>query len=54
MKYVLLLLCALGIVVSSLALREHYRTEGFDRLAKQSESEKQNGKTAYASHEARF
>src|SRR5437660_12364320 len=29
MKYVLLLLCALGIVVSSLALREHYRTEGF-------------------------
>src|SRR5947208_15601456 len=29
MKYVLLLLCVLGIVVSSLALREHYRTEGF-------------------------
>ena len=29
MKYVLLLLCTLGIVVSSLALREHYRTEGF-------------------------
>src|SRR5437660_12427037 len=29
MKYVLLLLCALGIVVSSLAMREHYRTEGF-------------------------
>ena len=25
-----------------------------DRLAKQSESEKQNGKTAYASHAARF
>src|SRR5207247_8863503 len=29
MKYVLLLLCVLGVVVSSLALREHYRTEGF-------------------------
>jgi vitamin-K-epoxide reductase (warfarin-sensitive) len=28
MKYVLILLAALGIVVSSLALREHYRTEG--------------------------
>jgi hypothetical protein len=25
-----------------------------DRLTKQSESEKQNGKTAYASHAARF
>ncbi len=25
-----------------------------NRLAKQSESEQQNGKTAYASHEARF
>src|SRR5947208_4215599 len=29
MKYLRLLLCTLGIVVSSLALREHYRTEGF-------------------------
>jgi uncharacterized membrane protein len=28
MKYVLVLLAALGIVVSALALREHYRTEG--------------------------
>src|SRR5580692_8894916 len=28
MKYVLILLAALGIVVSALALREHYRTEG--------------------------
>jgi vitamin-K-epoxide reductase (warfarin-sensitive) len=28
MKHVLVLLAALGIVVSSLALREHYRTEG--------------------------
>jgi uncharacterized membrane protein len=28
MKYVLILLAILGIVVSSLALREHYRTEG--------------------------
>jgi vitamin-K-epoxide reductase (warfarin-sensitive) len=28
MKYVLLVLAALGIVVSSLALREHYRTYG--------------------------
>jgi vitamin-K-epoxide reductase (warfarin-sensitive) len=28
MKYVLVVLAALGIVVSSLALREHYRTEG--------------------------
>ena len=28
MKYVLILLATLGIVVSSLALREHYRTEG--------------------------
>jgi uncharacterized membrane protein len=28
MKYVLVLLAALGIVVSTLALREHYRTEG--------------------------
>jgi vitamin-K-epoxide reductase (warfarin-sensitive) len=28
MKYVLVLLAALGIVASSLALREHYRTEG--------------------------
>jgi len=29
MKYALLSLCVVGIVVSSLALREHYRTEGF-------------------------
>jgi len=28
MKYVLILLAVLGIVVSVLALREHYRTEG--------------------------
>jgi vitamin-K-epoxide reductase (warfarin-sensitive) len=28
MKYVLVLLAILGIVVSALALREHYRTEG--------------------------
>ena len=28
MKYVLVLLATLGIVASSLALREHYRTEG--------------------------
>jgi vitamin-K-epoxide reductase (warfarin-sensitive) len=28
MRYVLVLLAALGIVVSALALREHYRTEG--------------------------
>jgi uncharacterized membrane protein len=28
MRYILVLLAALGIVVSSLALREHYRTEG--------------------------
>jgi vitamin-K-epoxide reductase (warfarin-sensitive) len=28
MKYVLVVLAALGIVVSALALREHYRTEG--------------------------
>jgi vitamin-K-epoxide reductase (warfarin-sensitive) len=28
MKHVLVLLAALGIVVSALALREHYRTEG--------------------------
>jgi vitamin-K-epoxide reductase (warfarin-sensitive) len=28
MKYVLVLLSALGIVASALALREHYRTEG--------------------------
>jgi uncharacterized membrane protein len=28
MKYVLILLAALGIVASALALREHYRTEG--------------------------
>jgi len=28
MKYTLLILCVLGIVVSSLALREHYREEG--------------------------
>jgi vitamin-K-epoxide reductase (warfarin-sensitive) len=28
MKYLLILLAALGIVVSALALREHYRTEG--------------------------
>jgi len=28
MKYVLVILAALGIVVSTLALREHYRTEG--------------------------
>ena len=28
MKYVLVLLATLGIVVSALALREHYRTEG--------------------------
>jgi vitamin-K-epoxide reductase (warfarin-sensitive) len=28
MKYVLILLSLLGIVVSALALREHYRTEG--------------------------
>ncbi|MDQ1389779.1 MAG: hypothetical protein QOF56_3233 [Acidobacteriaceae bacterium] len=28
MRYILILLAALGIVVSVLALREHYRTEG--------------------------
>ena len=28
MKYILILLAVLGIVVSALALREHYRTEG--------------------------
>jgi uncharacterized membrane protein len=28
MKYLLVVLAALGIVVSALALREHYRTEG--------------------------
>src|SRR5712692_4619641 len=28
MRYVLILLAVLGIVVSALALREHYRTEG--------------------------
>jgi vitamin-K-epoxide reductase (warfarin-sensitive) len=28
MRYVLVVLAALGIVVSALALREHYRTEG--------------------------
>jgi vitamin-K-epoxide reductase (warfarin-sensitive) len=28
MKYILILLASLGIVVSALALREHYRTEG--------------------------
>lgn len=28
MKYVLILLATLGIIASSLALREHYRTEG--------------------------
>jgi uncharacterized membrane protein len=28
MKYTLLILAALGMIVSSLALREHYRTEG--------------------------
>jgi vitamin-K-epoxide reductase (warfarin-sensitive) len=28
MRYVLVLLAALGIIVSALALREHYRTEG--------------------------
>jgi vitamin-K-epoxide reductase (warfarin-sensitive) len=28
MKYIFVLLATLGIVVSSLALREHYRTEG--------------------------
>jgi vitamin-K-epoxide reductase (warfarin-sensitive) len=28
MKYLLVLLAILGVVVSSLALREHYRTEG--------------------------
>jgi uncharacterized membrane protein len=28
MRYILVLLAALGILVSSLALREHYRTEG--------------------------
>ena len=28
MRYILILLAALGIVVSTLALREHYRTEG--------------------------
>jgi uncharacterized membrane protein len=28
MKYVLILLAVLGVVVSALALREHYRTEG--------------------------
>jgi vitamin-K-epoxide reductase (warfarin-sensitive) len=28
MKYILILLATLGIVVSALALREHYRTEG--------------------------
>jgi vitamin-K-epoxide reductase (warfarin-sensitive) len=29
MRYVLVLLTVIGIVVSALALREHYRTEGF-------------------------
>ncbi len=29
MRYVLVLLTMIGIVVSGLALREHYRTEGF-------------------------
>jgi vitamin-K-epoxide reductase (warfarin-sensitive) len=29
MRYVLVLLAVIGIVASSLALREHYRTEGF-------------------------
>ena len=28
MRYVLVLLAAVGIVASALALREHYRTEG--------------------------
>ncbi|MGB2838087.1 MAG: vitamin K epoxide reductase family protein, partial [Candidatus Sulfotelmatobacter sp.] len=28
MKYILVVLAVLGIVVSALALREHYRTEG--------------------------
>jgi len=28
MKYLLLILAVLGIIVSSLALREHYRQEG--------------------------
>jgi uncharacterized membrane protein len=28
MKYILVLLAVLGVVVSALALREHYRTEG--------------------------
>jgi vitamin-K-epoxide reductase (warfarin-sensitive) len=28
MRYVLILLASLGIIVSALALREHYRTEG--------------------------
>ncbi len=28
MKYVLVLLCVMGVAVSSLALREHYRTSG--------------------------
>jgi vitamin-K-epoxide reductase (warfarin-sensitive) len=28
MKHLLILLCTLGILASSLALREHYRTEG--------------------------
>jgi vitamin-K-epoxide reductase (warfarin-sensitive) len=28
MKYVLVLLCVVGVAVSSLALREHYRTSG--------------------------
>jgi len=28
MKYVLILLAAFGVIVSALALREHYRTEG--------------------------
>ena len=28
MKYILVLLATLGIIVSALALREHYRTEG--------------------------
>jgi vitamin-K-epoxide reductase (warfarin-sensitive) len=28
MKYILILLATLGVVVSALALREHYRTEG--------------------------
>src|SRR5271169_6142616 len=28
MKYILVLLATLGVVVSALALREHYRTEG--------------------------